>query len=93
MTLRPGETQMTVSGKIVVAVEHDQFSLIQRMVAAGEFASPSEIVGEALRTWLHGRGHGPGAERLRDSIRAWRGQQAEPVERVELMFDARDAKA
>ncbi|HEY3799051.1 MAG TPA: hypothetical protein VGL58_11910 [Caulobacteraceae bacterium] len=87
---------MSGSGKIVVAVEHDHLTLIQRIVAAGEFASPSEVIGEALRSWLHTHklhGGAHSAERLRQSVRSWRGLPPEPVERVELMFDARDAKA
>ena len=85
---------MKRSGKISVALPSDQASHIRRIVEAGEFASASEVVREAIRSWLqrralHGGRHG--AARLKRSVETRRETPEPPFERVELLFDAGDA--
>jgi len=82
-----------MTGKISVALPADQVSHIRRIVEAGEFASASDVVREALRSWLqrrklHGGRHV--AARLSRSLEARRDSEP-PFERVELLFDAGDA--
>jgi Arc/MetJ-type ribon-helix-helix transcriptional regulator len=88
---------MSRSGKISVTLTSQQLSKIDRIVGSGEFASASEVVREAVRAWLarrplHAGRHG--AAQFTRSIQARHGPSAaEPCERVELLFDAGDAKA
>ena len=85
---------MNRSGRLSVALPHEQASHVRGIVEAGEFASASAVIREALRAWLHRRAlHAGrhGATRLSRSLEAQR-EPAEPVfERVELLFDAGDA--
>ncbi|MGH6956201.1 MAG: ribbon-helix-helix domain-containing protein [Caulobacteraceae bacterium] len=86
---------MSRSGKISVAFSTHELSQVRRLVEAGEFGSSAAVVREAVRAWLrlrplHGGAHG--ARRLGRSLEARR-SPVEPCERVELMFDAHDAKA
>lgn len=82
--------------KVSLSLTPQQHSQIRRVVEAGEFASAAAVVKEALRAWLHKRtlhAGGHGAERLRRSLEARQDVSHEPCERVELLFDAGDAKA
>jgi antitoxin ParD1/3/4 len=55
--------------KINVAVPAEVAAIVREAVYAGEFASSSEVVGEALLTWSKLRG---GRERATDDLRsAW----------------------
>jgi antitoxin ParD1/3/4 len=38
-----------------ITLSPEQASLVDDVVAAGEFGSPSEVVGEALREWMERR--------------------------------------
>ena len=86
-----------VSAKVSVSLTSHQISQVRRVIDAGEFASAAAVVREALRAWLHRRTlHSGefGAERLRRSVESRQDHgHAEPRERVELLFDAGDAKA
>jgi Arc/MetJ-type ribon-helix-helix transcriptional regulator len=85
---------MSRSGKISVDLTPDQLSQLRRIVGAGEFASAAAIVREAVRSFLHRRAlhAGPhGASHFSRSLESR--QDVDPCERVELLFDAGDAKA
>jgi Arc/MetJ-type ribon-helix-helix transcriptional regulator len=88
---------MSRSGKISVNLPTQQLAHVRLAVEAGEFGSAAAVMREALRLWLHRRAlHAGqhGAARFRSSLQAR--QEApigEPAERVELLFDAGDAKA
>ena len=87
---------MSRSGKISVALPLQQLSKLRRMVDAGEFASTADVVREAVRTFLHRRTlHAGrlGTARFTRSLEARHEPLTEPVERVDLLFDAGDAKA
>ncbi len=87
---------MSRSGKISVDLTPDQLSQVCRIVGGGEFGSASALLREALRTFLHRRAlHGGlhGAGRFSRSLEARQDLAADPCERVELLFDAGDAKA
>jgi Arc/MetJ-type ribon-helix-helix transcriptional regulator len=86
---------MRRSGKLNIAIPRDQIDQVRRLVDAGEFASSAAVVREALRAFLHRRAlHGGphGATRLSRTLQA-RLEALEPAERVDLLFDAGDAKA
>jgi Arc/MetJ-type ribon-helix-helix transcriptional regulator len=88
---------MIASGKIRVTLAADQAQRIDEIVATGEFATPAEVVRQALRAWL--------GQRREDALRHAAIHEhigrpfgkaplaPEPVERVALLFDAGDAKA
>ena len=86
---------MTASGKISVALTAEELSRIRGIVAAGDFDSPAEVLREALKSWLANRcedirprsGFGRSFGRRRDD------PPPDIFERVDLLFDARDAKA
>jgi Arc/MetJ-type ribon-helix-helix transcriptional regulator len=88
---------MRRSGKISVALSSHEQSQVRAVVEAGEFASSAAVLREALRAWLrrralHAGRHG--AESLGRSFAEGHDLPiAETAERVELMFDAGDAKA
>ncbi len=86
-----------LNAKVSLELTQQQFAQVRRVVEAGEFGSAAAVVREALRAWLHRRSlHGGehGAQRLRRTLEARHDHAAgEPSERVELLFDARDAKA
>ena len=87
---------MRRSAKISVDLPADQLQQVRHVVEAGEFRSRAEVIREALRAFLHRRSlhaGGHGLARLGRSFEAARPEAAEPCERVELMFDAGDAKA
>ena len=87
---------MSRSGKISVDLTPDQLSQVRRIVGAGEFASASAFLREAVRAFLHRRTlhAGPhGAVHFSRSLEARQDLASDPCERVELMFDAGDAKA
>ena len=88
---------MSRSGKISVEVTAQQLSQVRSIVGAGEFDSAAAVLREALRTWLHRRAlhaGAHGAARFSRSLEARQDLiQAESLERVELLFDAGDAKA
>ena len=88
---------MSRSGKISVELTPDQVSQMRGMVQAGEFASAAALVREAVRTFLHRRAMHGGphvAGRFSRSLEARHEAMAPEVsERVELLFDAGDAKA
>jgi len=83
--------------KISVHLSSQQLSQIERAVRAGEFASRGAAVREALRTWLHRRALHAGAHGAYRFSRTLESRHdhahVEPAERVELLFDAGDAKA
>jgi Arc/MetJ-type ribon-helix-helix transcriptional regulator len=86
---------MSRSGKLSIAISRDQIDQMRRLVEAGEFASSGAVVREALRAFLHRRAlHGGQhtASRLSRTLQA-RLEALEPAERVDLLFDAGDAKA
>jgi Arc/MetJ-type ribon-helix-helix transcriptional regulator len=87
---------MSRSGKISVALPPQQLSQLRRIVEAGEFGSTAEVVREAVRAFLqrqllHGGRHV--TARFSRTLRAHHEPVSEPVERVDLLFDAGDAKA
>jgi Arc/MetJ-type ribon-helix-helix transcriptional regulator len=82
---------MSRSGKISVALPREQLTQLKDVVEAGEYGSAAAAVREAVRAWLHRRG--VRAQAGARFIRARIDMPPEPAERVELMFDARDAKA
>jgi Arc/MetJ-type ribon-helix-helix transcriptional regulator len=88
---------MRRTGKISITVSRQQLLRVKRIVEAGEFESAAAVVREALRAWLQRRTlHAGrlGESRLRRSLEARREPaQSEPRERVDLLFDAGDAKA
>ena len=86
--------------RVSVNLPSQQLTQIDRAVGAGEFGSRSEVMREALRVWLHRRvlhAGGHGAQRFSRSLEARhdpdQAQPTQPAERVELLFDAGDAKA
>ena len=86
---------MRRSGKLSVEVTHEELAQVRRIVGAGEFGSAAALMREALRSFLHRRAlhagfHGAG--RFTRSLEA-RHEAVEVAERVELLFDAGDAKA
>ncbi|HUZ13189.1 MAG TPA: hypothetical protein VMU93_10095 [Caulobacteraceae bacterium] len=88
---------MTGSGRVSVALAPHEVSQLRLIVESGEFASIAAVTRAALQSWLrrralHGGRHG--AESLVRGLDARRGPAAgEIMERVELLFDAADAKA
>jgi Arc/MetJ-type ribon-helix-helix transcriptional regulator len=84
---------MSRSGKISVALPRDQISQIKDVVEAGEHGSTGAVIREAVRAWLHRRSlRGSSTARFNRQVRV-EGLPPEPAERVELLFDAGDAKA
>ena len=80
---------MSRTGKLSVALPRQTLLQLKDLVEAGEFASPSEVVRQALEAWLRRRKlRAQSSERFTHPLR-----DAEPSERVELLFDAGDAKA
>ena len=87
---------MTASGKISVALTAEELSRVRGIVEAGAYDSPADVLRAALRSWL--------AQRCQDirpqaalgrsfAERRRHVPPAEPLERVDLLFDAGDAKA
>ncbi|HEY1750568.1 MAG TPA: hypothetical protein VGG29_04860 [Caulobacteraceae bacterium] len=71
---------------------------MQQIVDAGEFGSAAAVVREAVRVWLHRRALHAGSHgttRLARTVQEHLepAPAAEPCERVDLLFDAADAKA
>jgi Arc/MetJ-type ribon-helix-helix transcriptional regulator len=68
---------------------------LRDIVEAGEYGSAAAVIREALRSFLHRRDvrAGGGARFARALQARLDGLPPEPAERVELMFDAGDAKA
>ena len=90
---------MSAVGKIRVGLSASEMRRISDLVASGEFTSPSAVIHEALRSWFRERAeaawlHG---ETCASTHRAlgddFTGETWTPHERVELLFDAADAKA
>jgi Arc/MetJ-type ribon-helix-helix transcriptional regulator len=85
------------SGKISVALPPQHISQLRRMVDAGEYGSTAEVIREAVKTFLQRRALHAGSLGLARLKRSLRERQPEafsdPVERVDLLFDAGDAKA
>jgi Arc/MetJ-type ribon-helix-helix transcriptional regulator len=83
--------------KLSVNLPSEQHAQIQRVVDGGEFVSPAAVVREAVRVWLHRRALQAGAHGAQRFSRRLEARHdlahAEPAERVELLFDAGDAKA
>jgi Arc/MetJ-type ribon-helix-helix transcriptional regulator len=80
------------SRRVSLEIATSDLMQVRRAVEAGEFASTAAVMREALRSWLERRSlHGGhlGVSRFSGSLEAL----AEPCERVELLFDAGDAKA
>jgi Arc/MetJ-type ribon-helix-helix transcriptional regulator len=88
---------MSRSGKISVELTPQQLSQVRSIVQGGEFRSAAAVVREALRTFLHRRAlhaGSHGATRFSRSLEARHdAHPTEVSERVELLFDAGDAKA
>jgi Arc/MetJ-type ribon-helix-helix transcriptional regulator len=87
---------MSRSGKLSVDITPEQLSQVRHIVQAGEFGSAAAVMREALRNWLHRRAlhAGPhGAGHFARSLEARHEAHVETSERVELLFDAGDAKA
>jgi Arc/MetJ-type ribon-helix-helix transcriptional regulator len=87
---------MSRSGKISVELTAQQLAQVRRIVGAGEFGSASALLREAVRGFLHRRAlhAGPhGASHFSQSLELRQDVAADPCERVELLFDAADAKA
>ncbi|HEX3916034.1 MAG TPA: hypothetical protein VHW60_01760 [Caulobacteraceae bacterium] len=88
---------MSRSGRISVNLPNTQLAQVRLAVDAGEFGSAAAVMREALRLWLHRRAlHAGqhGAARFRRTLEARTDLiVGEPAERVELLFDAADAKA
>jgi Arc/MetJ-type ribon-helix-helix transcriptional regulator len=87
---------MSRSGKISVALPRHQIAQVRQIVEAGEYTSAASVIREALRSWLQRRtGHAGahGSTRLSRSMRDRIASPSEPRERVDLLFDATDAKA
>ena len=88
---------MRATGKLSITVPKAQLTQMRSLVEAGEFESAAAVVREALRSWLHrrtlyaGRHGAAGFKRTLEARRQF--AQTEPSERVELLFDAGDAKA
>ena len=88
---------MERTGKLSITVSKPQLTQVKSLVEAGEFESAAAVVREALRSWLHrralyaGRHGAAGFKRTLEARRPI--VQGEPSERVELLFDAGDAKA
>jgi Arc/MetJ-type ribon-helix-helix transcriptional regulator len=85
---------MSRSGKISVELTPQQLAQVRRIVGAGEFGSASALLREAVRSFLHRRvlhAGSHGVSRFSRSLEAR--QDIDPCERVELLFDAGDAKA
>jgi Arc/MetJ-type ribon-helix-helix transcriptional regulator len=86
---------MRRSGRVSIAIPREQIEQLRGIVEAGEFASTAAVMREALRAFLHRRAlHAGqfGATRLSRTLQA-RLETLEPAERVDLLFDAGDAKA
>ena len=86
---------MRRSSRLNIALPREQIDQVRRMVEAGEFASSAAVIREALRAFLHRHAlHGGqhGSARFSRAIQA-RLESTEPAERVDLLFDAGDAKA
>ena len=85
---------MSRSGKISVALPRQQITQLKDIVDAGEYGSAAAVIREALRSFLHRRDvRAGGLARLSRSLHARLEGAPEPSERVELLFDAGDAKA
>ena len=88
---------MRRSGKISVALPSLEASQVRAIVEAGEFTSSAAVLREALRAWLRRRALHAGRHGINSLGRSFAERQdlppAEASERVELMFDAGDAKA
>ena len=88
---------MTGSGKMSVALSREQLAQVRQVVEAGEFDSAGAVMREALRVWLQRRAlHAGlyGSSRLTRSVQARLDTPSgEVCERVDLLFDATDAKA
>ena len=86
---------MRRSSRLSIAIAREQIDQVRQLVEAGEFASSAAVLREALRAFLHRRAlHGGqhGTARLSRTLQA-RLESVEPAERVDLLFDAGDAKA
>jgi Arc/MetJ-type ribon-helix-helix transcriptional regulator len=86
---------MSRSGKISVALPRQQITQLKDIVEAGEYGSAAAVIREALRSFLHRRDVRAigGARFARARQARLEGLPPEPSERVELLFDAGDAKA
>jgi Arc/MetJ-type ribon-helix-helix transcriptional regulator len=88
---------MSRSGRMSVALPRQQLAQVRQIVEAGEFDSAGAVVREALRVWLQRRAlHAGlhGASHLKRSVQArFEPPAGEISERVDLLFDATDAKA
>jgi Arc/MetJ-type ribon-helix-helix transcriptional regulator len=88
---------MKRSRRISIALPAAHHAKVRLMVESGEFRSAAAVAREALRLFLQRRSLRAGvlgAERLRRVTASLQeAASAEPFERVELLFDAGDAKA
>jgi len=86
---------MRRSSRVSIAIPQDQIDQVRRIVEAGEFATSAAVIREALRAFLHRRTLHAGQHGSARFSRAVQEhlQSLEPAERVDLLFDAGDAKA
>jgi len=90
---------MKASGKITVTLSGGSARQLRRLLEDEAFASPAAAVEEALRFWLQSHSRSGGRTRraanfMKRAFASPRGVPlGEPYERVELLFDAADAKA
>ena len=83
--------------RISVDLPADHLQQVHVAVESGEFRSRAHVIREAVRAWLHRRALHAGRHGLDRFSRSFEARReappAETSERVELMFDAGDAKA
>ena len=83
--------------RISIGLPPDQLQQVHGAVESGEFRSRAQVIREAVRAWLHRRALHAGRHGLDRFSRSFEARRdpppAETSERVELMFDAGDAKA
>ena len=90
---------MKASGKISVTLSGEAARELRRLVEDEGFASAGAVMEEAFRFWLQSRSRWTGRKRwtaahvTRSFAPALHAPLGEPYERVELLFDAGDAKA
>ena len=86
---------MQTSGKYSVTLTAEQRRQVWDIVDEGEFDTPGAVLREALRAWLAARSDDPVGRipPMNRSFKRRRTDIPDPYERVDLMFDARDAKA
>ena len=84
---------MAHSVRFTVTLKAHEARAIGEAVASGEFRSPAGVLRKAVRAWLDLRWEEAARHAaIRERLGPF-GPESQPVERVELLFDAADAKA